>query len=241
MAKEIAPSGKMYGLTADQAMIAMLTGYELGLPLVGSLNLIYVVQTKNGLRPALSTQAMNALIRSSGVLREFNIVDKADGNGYPYSCTVRMVRGNGSGYEYTFTIKDAERAELLNKTNWQHHPDAMLRARAISACARVVCPDVLAGLYLADELGAVTNADGEPIEGEFVVEPKSAPVQAQPLPSAPQVQAAETPTPPAVKVPTFDELLKTYSPADIMAANGGKIPQTDEEMLAVAHNLEAGI
>jgi hypothetical protein len=227
MAQAIAPLATMYGLTTEHATLVMLTGYELGLGLVASLSFIYVVRTKNGLRPALNAMGINALIQSSGVLSEFEVKDVADEKG-PVGCTVRMTRADsGFSYEVSFTLEDAKRAELLDKDNWKKWPAEMLRARTITTCGRVVCPDVLAGLYLADELGAVTDERGVPVdavivEGTYESKPEQSPaVEAQP-------------------VLKLSDLVDEYGSEAVWAASGGKLPGTQAEIDEVAEKLAEG-
>jgi hypothetical protein len=62
----------------------------------------------------------------------------------------------------SYTIKQAKDARLTNKSNWQKHPAEMLRARAGMHLARLLFPDMLAGVYDPDELGAVTQPQPEP-------------------------------------------------------------------------------
>ena len=232
-AQAIAPLAGMYMLTPEQATLAMLKGYELGLGLIASLDLIYVIQTRRGLRPALSTQGINALIQRSGVLCEFKVEDTADDKG-PVGCTVRMTRADsGFTYEVSFTLKDAERAELLSKDNWKKWPAEMLRARAISTCGRIVCPDVLAGLYLADELGAVTDAQGIPVDA-IVVEGT---YEHRP----PETSGAPGSTPPERSQPLkLSDLVGKYGPDVVWAASGGKLPSTQAEIDEVAKKLAEG-
>jgi hypothetical protein len=40
---------------------------------------------------------------------------------------------------------------------WQKYPDAMLRARCISAAARLAFPDIIGGMYTPEEIGAPVN------------------------------------------------------------------------------------
>jgi len=185
MAKEIAPLATMFGLQPNQATIAMLTGYELGLGLMTSLRFVDVIKTSKGLQPALRAQAMEALINRSGVLDEFTTTDLVDKDGNPTGCTVYMKRtNNGMVKEYTstFTHQDAVRAELIDKSNWKHYPTDMYYNRALSRCARRMCADVILGLYTPDEI-----TDGEWVE---VVggEPETDSIQAEqsPLQSPPE-------------------------------------------------------
>jgi hypothetical protein len=56
-------------------------------------------------------------------------------------------------------------AKLAKKDVWQEYPAAMLRARAISECVRMACPEVLHGaIYTPEERGAVIDEDGNPVD-----------------------------------------------------------------------------
>lgn len=85
---------------------------------------------------------------------------------------VRITRSDDpEPYEVTFTIDDARRAELLlaengriKKDQWRKYPAAMMVARATAIAVRDHCPEVLMGAgYLPEELGADTDADGNPL------------------------------------------------------------------------------
>lgn len=128
--------------TAQQVVLVMETGRELGLPPMEALRNIYIVDNKT----ALASQLMLSLIYRSDKLEDIKIEDKEK------SCTVTMQRKGMSPYSVTFTESDARNANLLHKDNWKNYPKNMYRARAISMCARVVCSDIVAGLYTPDEI-----------------------------------------------------------------------------------------
>ena len=128
--------------TPQKVLILMQKGKEMGLKPLEAVQSIYIVDNK----PALASQLMLSLLYKSGVLADIKIVDEKD------KCMVTMTRKNMSPYTTSFSLEDAKRANLLYKDNWKKYPDKMLRSRAISACARVVAPDVIAGLYTIDEV-----------------------------------------------------------------------------------------
>jgi RecT family protein len=66
-------------------------------------------------------------------------------------------RGWTEAQTYSFSIEDAHRAGLLSGNAWQKYPAAMLRARCISAVARMAFPDVIGGLYTPEELGGAVQ------------------------------------------------------------------------------------
>jgi hypothetical protein len=158
----IAPAmhqSRLFGVTsAEQAMVIMLKGYELGLSLTASFEFVQVVQG----RPALSPRGALALILQCPELENLKIEDK------PGACTVYMKRKGGFEYTSTFTIEDAEKAGLLKKdSGWDKYPANMLRWRAIGFCADVVFPDVIGGMKRADELGADITPEGDVINGQY--------------------------------------------------------------------------
>jgi hypothetical protein len=66
-------------------------------------------------------------------------------------------------------MEDAKRANLTGKDNWTKYPRNMLFARALSNGQKWYAPDVFNGatVYTPDELGAVTDEDGNVIPGQF--------------------------------------------------------------------------
>jgi hypothetical protein len=91
-----------------------------------------------------------------------------------------------------FTMPDAERAGLTkNNPNWQRYPANMLRARAISNAARMGWPDILNGLYSAEEMRDVVNGD----TGSGWQATPAATVHVHETPAEPAHLAAEPPRP----------------------------------------------
>lgn len=136
----------------EAAAFVLLRAYEMGFPLSSCGDNFQVVQGK----VALTSQGMLALIHSRPDLVKMEINESTDER-----CTVTMTRSNGFAFTITYTLEDAKRANLIKPNGaWETYPSNMLRWRAISTCARIVVPDLLAGLYLASELGSEI-ADGE--------------------------------------------------------------------------------
>ena len=137
---QLAPSIK-----SPEAVIAiMLQARELNIGPMTALRGIDVIQGK----PTISPQLMLALIYSSGKLDAIHI------DGDDTQCTVLMKRTGLREHTETFTIDHAKKLGLVGKDNWQKQIAVMLRWRAVASCARVVFPDVIFGLYTADEMGA---------------------------------------------------------------------------------------
>ena len=133
--------------TAEQALAIIFTGEELGLPKMLSLRSIHVI---NG-RPTLSADLMASLVqreidRHKDGLLMVNPPTTTE-------CTVRFRRwGWKEEQSFTYSLDDAKTAGLLGKDTWKAHPGAMLRARATAAVCRMAFPDVIAGLYVPEEI-----------------------------------------------------------------------------------------
>ena len=140
---------------ADAVVAVMLAGYELGLGPMQSLQTIDLIQG----RPALSPEGMRALVLSHGHGQN---VEAADHHS-KVSCHRREWPPENDWRTFTFTIADAERADLLGKDNWKKYPRAMLMARATGEACRAVFADVIAGLgYTPDELDTLPDVTPPP-------------------------------------------------------------------------------
>lgn len=198
----------------EQAMAIMIKGYELGLGLASSFEFIKTIKGK----PTLTPMGALALIQNSPHCAGLKIEDLKDEKGNPQACRVWMKRTNGFEYTVEFSMDDARRARLVKPDGgWANYPANMLRWRAIGFCADVVFPDVLGGLKRADEYGADLTPGGDVIE-----------VQWSEVQSTPE-------KPPQV---TLQELLDRYGADAVLAANGGMIPATSEDVTRIADMLE---
>jgi len=225
MALRLAPTFKesrLFGVATDaQAAAICLKGYELGLSLTASFELIHVIDSK----PAISPRGALALILNSPLLENLEIKDEVDDKGTPTACTVTMKRKNGFGYTARFTMDDAKRAGLIKAgSGWEKYPANMLRARAIGYCADVVFPDVLGGLKRADEFGANLDTAGNVVDGQWSAVPTPTMMVQQP--------AVSTPSP-----ITLQQLVDEFGAEAIMAANNGQIPTTQNEIDDMALKL----
>lgn len=71
---------------------------------------------------------------------------------------------DGETHSSTVTWQDAVAAGLTGKDNWKKYPQRMLSWRSLGWLLDDVFPEVGTGLYQPDELGAVTDEDGRPID-----------------------------------------------------------------------------
>lgn len=157
----------------EQAIAIILAGRELGIAPWQALSTINVIQGK----PTVSPQLMLALIQSSGQLES---VQYDSDNTH---CTVTMKRRGQPPHAETFSQEDAQAQGLWGKDNWKKQPKVMLRWRAVAACARIVFPDIILGLYTPEEMGADVNVTDD--GGMTVISTSAEPVTATPtLPAA---------------------------------------------------------
>jgi hypothetical protein len=211
MIQAMAPTmhdARLFGTaSANQAAAVMIKGFELGLGLAASFEFIQVVMGK----PTLSPRGALALIYRSEELEDLTIEDGTD------YCQVTMKRRGRKPYTVKWTMADAIKAGVVKPgSGWENYPANMLRWRAIGFCEDVVFPDIVGGMKRSDEFGANISPDGDVIQGEFKVMP------AQPTPTAP---------------PMLDTLIAQFGVDAILAANEGKVPGTESELVKVAEKL----
>ncbi len=131
-----------------QAVVKMQLGAELGLPPVSALQAIHVIEGK----PCMSSSLVAARIKSSGRYRY--VAKQWD----DMQCVLAFFEKQDGEWlecgEASFTIKDAAKAGVATRAQWQKYPKAMLFARAITQGARAYCADVFHGapVYTEDEL-----------------------------------------------------------------------------------------
>ena len=139
-----------------EAILALaLMGREMGVPIMAALSGIHMIQGQ----PSFSVHLTASLLARGGV--RWKEVERSDTR-----AAVEFTRPGWEPLTSEFTWPEAERAGLITKDNWRHYPKSMLWARAFQDGARRIGPDLLAGFgaYTADELGAITGAEGEPTE-----------------------------------------------------------------------------
>ncbi len=149
MATTVQKAG-LYGVkTIEEAKIRMVTGMELGLSMLQSLRGVFVMSANGKNQPGLYADTMVALCKSHAEICEYFTLVESSGKVAVYR-TKR--RGDPEPVTMAFTMEQARAASLAGKDVWKSYPDAMLRARAATALARAVYPDLLNGLYSVEEL-----------------------------------------------------------------------------------------
>lgn len=161
---------KDYQGQPGNVLVAVQWGAEIGLqPLQAMQNLAVV----NG-RPSIWGDAMIALVRGSGLLESI----QEDIAGDEATCTVKR-RGEPTTSR-TFTMEDAKKAGLAGKQGpWTQYPKRMLQMRARAWALRDVFPDVLKGVYIAEEARDMQAEKDITSEGETIAETKPATSRAE--------------------------------------------------------------
>jgi hypothetical protein len=156
----------------EQAAAAIIQkGRELGVPPMHALCSIVVIQGK----PTANAELMLALIYRDHGDEAFRFVETT-----AERCTAEYRRRGGKeAGTFTFTLEEAKLAGLFKNEVWNKYPAAMLRARTISAVARMAFPDTIGGMYTPEEVGAQVTVDDEgavsvTVEGEVVDDHRSA-------------------------------------------------------------------
>jgi hypothetical protein len=133
---------------ANQAVVKILTGREMGIGPMASMSGIYVIQGK----PSLSANLMASAIKRSGKY-DYRIREHTN-----EICRIEFFQSGESLGESSFSKEDAQTAGALegqNKHSWKKYPRNMLFARAMSNGARFFTPDIFGGpVYDPEELGA---------------------------------------------------------------------------------------
>jgi hypothetical protein len=125
-------------------VVQILAGQELGLSPMAAIRGIHVIEGK----PILAADTMVALVLRSGLAEYFTCTEDTDER-----VTYETKRkGSPTAQKMSWSTVDTKRAGVQLKDNWRMHPRAMMRARAKSALARDVYPDILAGTYDPDEI-----------------------------------------------------------------------------------------
>ncbi len=171
-------------------------GRAMGIPDMVALNGISIIEGK----ATLTAELMSAIAREHGHSITGSVTN-----------TEAIARGkradNGDTMEVRFDLEMAKTAGLLNKFNWQKHPDDMLWARAVSKLCRRLFADCYAGgTYTPEEMEPV-DAPAELTADEVIDTP------AEVLPDT------DSP-PPEEKAGETDEPPSDDSPADLGAPEG---------------------
>jgi|GEM_PF-2145764 len=185
--------------------IIMLKGLAVGLDPIMAVDFISVIQGK----PVIDGKGLLALIlnaKRAGEVEDI-IIDSQE-----EYCAVTIKRKGMTTHTEKFTLDDARRMKttswesgskktipLIEKDNWVQQPRTMLKWRAVAACARVCCADIIGGLYSKEEItdGAIDVLE----DGTMTLLPK--PTANKPPSVTPLPKSTGTRPKPANDAPTF--------------------------------------
>lgn len=127
-------------------LLALAMGDALGLPAAEAINSINVIKG----RPTMSADLIAALIRRAG--HRMRIREEATPGGP--RVTVQIIRTDDPDFTFEVVWDRAKARQAgLTGDNWRRYEGQMMRARAITECARQACSDVLHGvIYDPSEL-----------------------------------------------------------------------------------------
>lgn len=148
-------------------LLAIEMGESIGVPAITAINLIHVIEGK----PSASSALISALVRRAG--------HRLRVTGNDQQATAQIVRCDDPDFTFsaTWTLDRAKAANLTGKGPWKSYPAAMLKARAITECARDACQEALCGVqYTPEELGADVDSNEEPVV--FAIVEETAPTRA---------------------------------------------------------------
>lgn len=130
-----------------ELLAVILAGKELGIPPMASIRGIRLIKGQVALDAALQ---LGLIIRAGCKFRWLE--DGSNGT----SAALELSRDGQEPFISRFTLADAQRAGLVKDGgNWKSYPPAMLRARCVSAAGKAYAPDVMAGIYLPEELDVI--------------------------------------------------------------------------------------
>jgi hypothetical protein len=172
---------------AAQCGVKIMAGAAWGIDPFTAMSGIHIISNK----PSVSAGLMAAAVKGHPKY-DYRVRARTG-----VECRIEFFEGAESLGVSEFTVEMAGRAGLLNNPTWKKFPEAMLFARAMSAGVRTFCPDVFtASVYTAEELGAVTDDDGNIIDVPSRVErPVERPALEAPAPE-PQPEPAAAPEAP---------------------------------------------
>jgi RecT family len=153
--------------TPESCLVGILYGMEVGLSPIAALQRMAIIDG----RPTIWGDAALALVQASGLLisiREELQEDTtpANINRLTAICTVTR-NSRAEPVTNTFSVEDAKRAGLWQKPGpWTDYPKRMLAMWARAFALRDAFPDVLAGLYLREEIEPATTSQQSTMEGK---------------------------------------------------------------------------
>jgi hypothetical protein len=167
--------------TPEKVVIALVTGMELGISAMQSLQGLQVTNGRIGVMGDLALALCQASPDFEDYQEEWLGTEGAD----DWGCRITVKRKGQTPKVGQFTVRDARIAKLWQKrgkegadTPWITYPKRMLRYRALGFVLRDAFPDVLKGVKTVEELQDYPTdeakngfAHAKPVEGSVASEP----------------------------------------------------------------------
>lgn len=132
--------------TASRILIVIQKGMEIGLPPIGALSTIYIVNN----RPTVFGDGIPALFHRHGV--KFREWTEGEFGKPEYTAHCEITRKDGQIFTAKFSWADAVKAGLSSKKGpWTDYPKRQLQMRARGFAARDGAADILQGLGIYEE------------------------------------------------------------------------------------------
>ena len=197
---------------------AILYGRELGLEPMTSLRSVNIIKG----RPALSSEAMRAMVLAAGHDIRFEEMTAA-------RCVILgKRRGQDDWTKVTFTIDDAKRMGVGGGQQYAKMPRQMLAARATAELCRLIFADAIGGLISDVE---AEDGDHEPLATVTpMTTARRAKVKAAPEPDLPEPVAQPAPEPEPDPEPVLDD--------DVIEAEIVEEPPRHPDTAKAIHALE---
>jgi hypothetical protein len=144
--KLIARSGLCGAKDEASGFIIAMTCYQEGIPILDFPKTYHII---NG-RIAMRADAMLARFRIKG--GRYKIIE------HSVTRAEILVTWEGTTIPFSYSIEDGRRTgDALApsgklKDNWEKRPESMLWARCVSNMVRMLCPEVVAGVYTPEEI-----------------------------------------------------------------------------------------
>lgn len=141
----IARSGLCGVKDAASGFIVALTCHQEGIPVLDFPKKYHIIQGRLSMR----SDAMLAEFRIRG--GRYKIVEAS------VNKAELLVTWEGTTSTFSYTMEDGRRTgDAMEgnklKYNWEHRPESMLWARCVSRMVRMLCPEVVAGVYTPEEI-----------------------------------------------------------------------------------------
>jgi hypothetical protein len=167
LAKVFYASGIFKDIKSEaQAVVKILAGRELGLTPIQAMNNVYVLDNKVG----YETKVFLSKVKKSGRYDySYKFIDGKDGK--LEACEVTFYsKENGEKVligSSSFSVYDAAKLGLINKSNYKNYLDLMLFYRAAIKGIKMCCPDILDGAAVHEEYQEILS-EGKEVAAEEI-------------------------------------------------------------------------